>query len=182
MGTAHDSSDGKGQTPALAVATERDSWLSRILGGRQAQVPKSDPEEKFRKRLQWLKWLAGTVVVIFLAGFAVSSYLGSLARSEDVEAAITTFSSSHEKQHDTLDKKINKLDRRTIRIYSAQRASTARQKLIDTRVELMLERVESPRTRRERIDQEENERKLLREIRMQENQLERIEEDPLNGL
>ena len=150
---------------------------------RKAGAPtKSDPpEEKFQKRLQWVKWLGGVVVAIFLAGFAVAQYLTAFARSEDVRADAAHYRETHDAAHADLDRRISTIETRTVEIRIEQARTAERQRLLDARIELLLERTRGGRRLGERRLGE-REEELQAQIQAQERRVRHVEEDPTAGL
>lgn len=133
---------------------------------------KSDPpEEKWRKKLQWVKWLAATVITIFIGGYVVGMQLSALAKTEDVDAAIEEFAEEHEADH-------TKLTQRIRRIRSEQRAQGARQRLLNTQVDLVLVSLEErPRTRAGVLNRQRRQRTLEREMTEQQVAVGEIENE-----
>lgn len=169
----------------MGPATPQETKLGptiRKIASRDNPPRTSDPEMKFQKRLQWLKWLAATVIAIFLGGFAVAQHLGAFAKTVEVEAAIIEFREDHESDHEAMNIRVQSIENRTIEIYGEQRAAGARQRLINYRIELLLERPDATRrhSARDRRASEIRVRALERLVESQERAVRAIEADPFN--
>lgn len=96
-------------------------------------------DERVQKKLNWYKWLIGTVVAIFVAGFLVSERVQTYATKTDVSSSVEKVKAEDEKAHVAIDARFQKVESRTVRIYGEQRASGERQKLIQVQLELLAE-------------------------------------------
>ncbi len=120
------------------------------------------PEEKFQKRMKWVKWLVGTVAAVFVAGYVVAVEISALAKHEEVDAAIENFAEDHQADHTELTGRVQ-------RIQKAQRVQSARQKLLNGQLDLVLERIEErPHTRSEQLNRQRRERSLERAVSEQQ--------------
>lgn len=167
--------------PRTPQETDLGPTIRKIASVNNPQIT-TDPEVKFQKRLQWMKWVAATVIAIFLGGFAVAQHLGAFAKTVEVEAAIIDFREDHERDHEAMNARVLSIETRTIEIFGEQRAAGARQRLINYRIELLLERSSTPRRQndRERRDAEIRVRALERVVESQERAVRAIEADPFN--
>ncbi len=175
-----DNGTGKRGIPTgFAQGDRRLSWWDRHVTDKR----KSDPEERFQTKLKWMKWLGGSVVTIFVAGFVLAQYVGAFAKDEEVQSAITTHEEVHALDHASLENRVVRIETRTLEIYGEQRASGERQRLMDLRIELLLEKSEEePRRPGERRDYRSRQIRLERSIDRQERRVEAVEADPLDGL
>lgn len=129
----------------------------------------AEAESSMKKRLQWKWWLITAVVALVGAGFAVSQHLtGSYVRRDDYQRAQVEHRTTHEK----ITSKMIDIEKSLTGVRIEQAQQTERSKLIDARLELLIQRSnEGPENRRE-------ERDLRDTIELQEQRLKRLENDP----
>lgn len=122
-----------------------------------------------KKRLQWKWWLITVIVALVGAGFAASQHLtGSYVRRDDYQQAQTKHQTTHEK----ISSKMVDFEKTLTGVRIEQAQQTERSKLIDARLELLIQRSnDGPGNWRE-------ERDLRETIERQEQRLKRLENDP----
>lgn len=147
------------------------SWIERL-----SQRAKSDPpHEKFRKKLEWYKWLLGGVVGIFVAGGAAMVYVQGFATDEEVSSAMRSSREMHERTHNGLEKRLSSIEEQVTSTRISQAVHEERSKLIDQRLELLLQRTASRR-------RPSTEDAILDRIERQEQRVQAAEADPETAL
>jgi hypothetical protein len=130
----------------------------------------NEAKSETKKRLQWRWWLITVVVALIGAGFYASQHLtGSYVRRDDYQLAQTT----HRESHKEITSKMVDFERTLNEVRIEQAQQTERSKLIDARLELLIERSNRsvPVNWREEAD-------LRETIERQERRLKRLENDP----
>lgn len=141
------------------------------------RAPKSDPPEvKLKKKIEWAKWLGGIVIGIFLTGFGAAQYVAAFARTDEVHAEAQQYREDHAHKHEDLDRRLAAIETVTTEIRIEQARTAERQRLIDARIELLLERTRRGRRAPAR------EEVLEDQIRIHEHRVLSAERDPVGLL
>lgn len=201
MSGEHDGRNGTGkhsramQESAASHAFKRDSWWVRMKGEHDEDhippapaVPRErrdpsrpdillePPGETGKKHLEWWKWILGVLAAVFIGGFTVAQYLSGLAKNEDVKAQIRASDDAAKTTSQLLDSRISTIEKKTFDIRIEQVRVGERQKLLDSRMELLIERSEgAARSRRREME-------LEAEIRRQVLRVDQVETSPTAGI
>jgi hypothetical protein len=141
----------------------------------------SSPTERLERKIKFYQWGGGIVVSIFISGFFVSQQWGSVATKDGLKARILESTNEHQKTHSVVDRQIEKLDERTIKMFGEQRSMSARQELIQANIELLVQSVDTPAKERDRGFAKRN-KQIKETIKTKAERLKVIEDDPLFGL
>jgi hypothetical protein len=152
------------------LVIDSETWWKKVTG--TASVPPSPPPPKLPSQLGWLKWLVTVVAAIFVGGFVAAQWVQGFARTDDVRGEASRYRSDHAADHVDLDAQMRVLEDRSVQIRIEQVRQSERQRLLDVRIELLLER--SDRGRRSPVA----ERALVEQIREQELRVEAVDSDP----
>ncbi len=143
---------------------------------RRKSLPPQTPEQRLQRKVNFYKWMIGIVGVIFLAGFTLSDKVSAYATKDDLNAKAEKRDTDHKEVHKAVDTKIEKLNDRTVKIYGEQQASAARDRLVQTQMEYLIEASE-PRARSGT-----RRRDMRRRITESKARVREVEDDPLSGL
>lgn len=162
-----------------------------VIVMKKPSTPPEDPLEAYKKKIQWRWWLLGIAGTLVAGGFYASQYLDNF----ETKARVSSDRSEHVKVHAKIDDRFEGIVERITDIRLEQVRQAEQSKLIDTRLELLLEVQSSERETTSDRDRRTNDieaERLRREIEVQQERLDRLErnprvqkamsDDPLSGL
>lgn len=106
------------------------------------------PVERQTKWGTWAKLMVGIVAAIFVAGFGAAQFVAGIARTEDVRNDLAAAQARHDAAHSTFGDRLKVIEDRTSDIRVDQVRAEERARLINARIELLLERTEASGQRR----------------------------------